>query len=776
MHKTRKLVLLVAAMSLLAGGLIWQLASPRRNAQAQNKGPVSLAPPLSVRATAFAKTPAARDLPAAKPVKLNPKDERNGGPQRLIKQIDNQGLPKELNQEEDKSNYDEAVYAPSKRDLESNPPLPPDLTFDGITNANNSAAFGFTVSPPDTNGDVGPNHYVQTVNLLMAVYDKSGAVLRSPFKMSTLFAGLGAPCSTDDDGDPIVLYDQFADRWMVSQFAFANISSPPYFQCVAVSQTGDPTGAYYAYAFQVPNNEFNDYPHFGVWPNAYYMTVNQFTNGSTFGGTGAYAFDRAKMLAGDPGATFIYFDLSADGGGMLPADADGANPPVGAPGLFMEFTAGEFGDPSDAMLLFEFSPNFTTPALSTFTARPESPIPVAAFNPTSPSGRSDIEQPGTSTGLDSISDRLMFRLQYRNFGTHESLVTNHTVNVGTGTTVATHRAGVRYYEFRRTGGNWFVNEQATFAPADTLNRWMGSAAMNGSGHLAVGYSVSDSTVFPSIRYAGRLPSDPPGGLAQGEANMFTGSGSQTGSNRWGDYSNLAVDPSDDCSFWYTTEYLASNSSNGWRTRIGKFRIANCGAPVPDFSLSASPSSQSVQQGNATSYTATVTPVNGYTGTVTFSVSGLPAGAGATFTPPSVTTSGSSTMNVTTSASTPTGTYSLVISGTDGTLTRTANVTLIVTAPPPPAPNAPSNLRVTSVANRRISLAWDDNSTNETGFKLERCTGATCTNFAQITQTGANVTTFTNTGLARRTTYRYRVRAFNATGNSAYSNIVNGTTN
>lgn len=465
---------------------------------------------------------------------------------------------------------------------------PPVFTFPGLSNASNAALFGFQVSPPDTVGDVGPNHYVQMVNLMFQVFDKAGNALTPPRKVSNIFAPLGAPCGPTDDGDPIVLYDPLADRWLISQFC--TVADPFNHQIIAISQTPDPTGAYYLYDFQMPNNKFNDYPKFGVWTDAYYMTDNQFNQaGTAFLGAGVFAFDRAKMLAGDPTASYIYFDVengNPDIGGMLPADIDGiVPPPAGAPGLFAYFVADEFGDPADGLRIFEFVPNFANPPASTFTERADSPVLVAAFDPRSPAGRDDIEQPApasSAANLDAIADRLMFRLAYRNFGSHESLVVNHSVNVSgvAPTTPASHQAGVRYYEIRRPiGGSFSVQEQATFAP-DTHNRWMGSAAQDNDGNLAVGYSVSSLTVAPSIRYAARLATDPPNGLFQGEASLIAGTGVQTNTgSRWGDYSALSVDPNDDCTFWFTSEYYTAasqaSSTVGWLTHIGTFLLPGC---------------------------------------------------------------------------------------------------------------------------------------------------------------------------------------------------------
>ena len=471
-----------------------------------------------------------------------------------------------------------------------NIPAPASPPFEGLSNADNAnhPAIGIRVVPPDTVGDVGPNHYVQATNLLFRVFDKSGNPLTPPQPISVLFAGLGPPCSNTDDGDPIVLYDSFADRWIITQFMVSGLT--PLSQCFAISKTGDPTGAYFTYRFEMPNLKFPDYPKFGIWPDGYYWSDNQFNvAGTTFLGVGVFAANRAKLLAGDPTANFIFFDLQTavvNARNMLPSDADGLiPPPAGAPNIFSYFNANEFAGETDSLRLYEFHADFNNPANSTFTQRADSPLPVAAFDPRDPTGLDDIEQPppsGATSALDSISDRLMHRLQYRNFGTHESLILNHTVNVGTGVTTATHQAGIRYYELRRVpGGNWTVNEQATFAP-DTANRWLGSAAMDNRGNLAVGYSVSSTTVFPSIRYAGRLATDPPNGLFQGENTLQPGGFSQVAtSSRWGDYSALNVDPTDDCTFWYTNEYYGADDPATvieWRTKIGKFKFAQCVAP------------------------------------------------------------------------------------------------------------------------------------------------------------------------------------------------------
>ncbi|MFY9552105.1 MAG: carboxypeptidase-like regulatory domain-containing protein, partial [Thermoanaerobaculia bacterium] len=482
--------------------------------------------------------------------------------------------------------------------------LPSSTSFEGLADTDNGAGL---VNPSDSNGAVGPNHYVEVVNTRVRVYDKSGNPLTPPFRQSSLFASIGGICATGDAGDPIVLYDKLADRWQVSQFAFTAINAPPYHQCIAESINGDPAGKYYLYDFQLPSNNFPDYPKLATWPDAYYLSTRQFLNGGPFNGEGAIAFDRKKMLVGDPTATLIYFSLSNGGNGlsfsssgMLPLDFDGLLPPApGTPNIFAIYTAAIFGDPQgDALRLFDFHVDFGTPGNSTFTERSESALPVAAFDPLNPPGRADIEQPppaNAGDNLDSIGDRLMYRFQYRNHDGIESLVAVHTVNVGVHLTTrfptpSEHQAAPRYYELRRStpGGAFSIYDQATFSPdagnpVTGLNRWMGSAAIDNQGNLVVGYSTSSPSVFPSVNFAGRAFNET-GGLLQGEATIFAGLGSQILSgNRWGDYSALQLDPVDECTFWYVNEYYPVGDRNtnqfNFHTRVGKFKFAGCTPPA-----------------------------------------------------------------------------------------------------------------------------------------------------------------------------------------------------
>ena len=462
---------------------------------------------------------------------------------------------------------------------------------------------GFTVqyAPPDTNGAVGPNHFVQTVNVSFAVFSKTGGLLYGAVAINTLFTGFGGLCEADNDGDPSVVYDQLADRWVITQFAVtgANGTSVPYLECLAVSTSGDPTGTYYRYSF--PLSRFPDYPKLGVWPDAYYMSTNDF-NGNTFAGATTWAFDRAKMLAGLP-ATAQTFHLSTAYGGLLPSSLDGkTQPPAGSPNYFVSLGT------SASLYLWKFHADFANPANSTLVG--PSSIGVAGFTELC-GGGTCIPQAGTTQRLDSLADRLMYRLAYRNFGDHEALVVTHSVAPGAG------GGGVRWYEIRNPGGTPSVYQQSTYAP-DTQYRWMASAAMDRAGDIGVGYSLSSSTMNPAIAYSGRLASDPLNTL-QAQTILISGTGSQVSNlSRWGDYSSMVVDPVDDCTFWYTTEYLTANGTWNWHTRIGTFKFPTCttGSPAPTVT-SISPVSGSSAGGTAVTVTGA-----GFQAGATASIGGL----------------------------------------------------------------------------------------------------------------------------------------------------------
>lgn len=458
-------------------------------------------------------------------------------------------------------------------------PMPPvGVNFEGINSNDNFAAYGFRIVPPDTIGDVGPDHYVQAVNSLFRVFDKNGNPLTPPLKMSNLFTSLGTACSVRDDGDPIVLYDTLADRWILSQFCK---NFPPFRQMIAVSRTSDPTGDYFVYEFVMPNVKLNDYPKLAVWPDAIYMSTDEFY-GSEYAGSGVFAFDRSRMYEGDPVASYIYFDLASPTtirlGGLLPVDLDGLTPPPdGLPGMFVGYTATEYGDTADAIRLFEFSADFTTPSNSSFSETSGSPFTVPPFDPTSPAGRADIDQPVPGEKLDSQSDRLMYRAAYTAVGDEALLTVNQTVQISE--SGLPYRAGLRVHVLKRSGSGGFQMLDSSTAGSDETSRFMGAAAADTSGNIAVAYSTSNNEKPPGIFYTGRLASDPPGTFRR-EGELISGTGVQTAFGfRWGDYTGLSVDPSDGCTFWMTNQYYSLESQTespfGWRTRTGSFRFPEC---------------------------------------------------------------------------------------------------------------------------------------------------------------------------------------------------------
>ena len=469
----------------------------------------------------------------------------------------------------------------------------PIISFDG-----NSNLCG--CSPPDPNGAVGPNHVVTMANLHYQIFNKQGTSLFGPAANNTLWAGFGGGCQTQNAGDPVVLYDQLADRWLLSQFT----SSAPYLECVALSQTGDPLGSYYRWAIATGSgNNFPDYPKAGMWPDAYYFSTREFAGGSTFVGVGAYALDRAQALVGNPNPTMVGFLAPPSpayvvGDGLLPSDLDGqATPPPGSPNYFVgsEDNNGPYGAPADALTLWKFHYDPMTPGNSTFMLT--NTLPTQPFNSILAlcgGSRNCIPQPSTTARIDHLGyrQRPLFRLAYRNFGTHESLVTNQSVSAGAGPNGEV--SGIRWWELRSPNSSPVIFQEGTYAPGltDGIHRWMGSIAMNSLGDMALSYSASNSSnpaVFPSVYYTARHAGDPPGQMTLGEGSMINGTGSQTSTgSRWGDYTSIDIDPVDDQTFWVVNEYVPTTSSVGWRLRIGAFNLAGGGSPTPTPSTSPSP--------------------------------------------------------------------------------------------------------------------------------------------------------------------------------------------
>jgi hypothetical protein len=478
----------------------------------------------------------------------------------------------------------------------------PMANFEGISNQDNFNLFGFRVNPPDPMGDVGPNHYVEMINLAWAVYDKQGNLLLGPLPIGSVWEGFAIEDCTDPSGDPVVLYDQLEDRWLLSQFTTRGLSDPnqPNYDCVAISQTGDPTGAYYRYAFITQPDEedggyfFPDYPKYGVWTDSYIMTTRDFGWDDRYG-ISVYALEKNKMLAGNPKARAVqffledrYVPINLIGDGLLPPDIDGTRRPmdrVPAPIVGTQDDGGPYGATFDALNIWELLIQWKAKPEASLTLKTQ--LPVASFDsifPCAPTSRDCLPQPGITNPaqyLDILSyrQRPTYRLAYRNFGTYEALVTAQSVEAAPGV------AGMRWYEIRRSENpkpsTYSVYQQGTYAPSDGVHRWMGSVAQDWQGNMALGYSVVNGVdVFPGIRYTGRLAGDPLGTMSLGEGTIINGTGVQlTTNSRWGDYSSLNVDPVDDCTFWYVNEYYTAagqaSSLAGWQTRIASFKLPGC---------------------------------------------------------------------------------------------------------------------------------------------------------------------------------------------------------
>jgi hypothetical protein len=521
--------------------------------------------------------------------------------------------------------------------------------------------------PPDTNGIVGPKDYVQIVNADFAIFNKDssrgavGTVRYGPVAINTLWSGFGGLCQADNNGDPVVTYDSIADRWVISQFAVSN-PDPYFYQCVAVSTTSDPTGSYYRYSFQYSN--FPDYPKMGLWPDGYYITYNLFNaSGTAFLGAQDCALNRAQMVTGAP-ATQVCFTTSTSYGSLLPATLDGATqPPAGSPNYAVALNT------YTSLGLWKFHVDWTTPANSTFTG-PTS-IAVPSYSEAC-GGGTCIAQAGQTQQLDSLGDRLMYRLAYRNFGGYESLVVDHSIVSG-GT------IGMRWYELRSPNATPTLYQSGSYTP-DTTSRWMGSIAQDQSGDMAMGFSTSSSSVHPGISVTGRLAGDPLGQMTQGETSLIVGAGSQKDYSRWGDYSAMTVDPADGCTFWYTNEYIPSDGSFNWKTRIGAFKYPSCGAaPTNDFSISANPTSLSIPQGSSNTATISTAVTSGSAATISLSAGVSPSGPTASLNPTSVTAGGSSTLTVNVGAAVTPGAYTVTVTGTEGSAIHSAMVNVTVTA-------------------------------------------------------------------------------------------------
>ncbi len=618
--------------------------------------------------------------------------------------------------------------------------------WEGINNLNG-------VYPPDTVGDVGPNHYVQMVNLSLQIFAKNGTSVYGPVDSNALWSGTGTDCATTNDGDPIVLYDQLAQRWLITQFSIPDpvTFAAPFYECVAISTSSDPTGSYYRYAFEY--QDLPDYPKIGVWPNAYFASYNMFAAGSlNFAGQRMCAWDRAAMLTGST-VTELCYELDQQFG-MLPADVDGSTPPpAGSPGYFL----GLHWTDNDKLTMFKMKPDFGTPANTTLTGPISVPVNPFTFACVNVPRSLCIPQPGTAQKLDSLGDRMMYRLAYRNFGDHESLVTNNTVAMD-GTLGQTTQTGIQFVELRDlAAATPTVHQQGVSADVDGLTyRWMGSVAMDKSGNMALGYSTakaSGTNAFPSIRYTGRRNTDPLNQMPQAESTIINGSGVQTGSvGRWGDYSSMNVDPLDDCTFWYTTEYVQTTGAVTWQTRIASFRYPSCGQePAAPTSVTASRGNASVAVAFAASTAPAGFPVQKYT--VTASPGGMQCTTqvGSTADPLTCIVPGLTNGQP--------YTFTVVAANEAGNSPVSPATQPVVPATTPSAPTGVSAVVSSQVNSVDVTwLAPDSGGSPITGYTVTASPGgATCSTPAL----GCTVA-----GLSPGGTYTLSVVASNALGNSA----------
>ena len=545
--------------------------------------------------------------------------------------------------------------------------------FDGMSVNADVALLGVGIVPPDTNGAVGATQYVQTVNTALAVYDKaSGNLLFGPIASSQIFSSLpsSSACRADGQGDPVILYDKLTNVWL---FSIGGFQSSTLSQCIAVSTSSDATSTWNVWDFQTGSNLY-DYGKLGVWPDGYYYSADVFDQNSNYVGAIACSFDRAKMIPPSVSNTltevcFTNPSLFA----LTPADLDGVTPPpAGEPNFFLGLGSSQSvaGADNTNLVLYKFHVDFATPATSSFTG----PVFVAvpSYSQLCLNTCFGVPQYQTTEPLDPLSFPLMFRLAYRNIGGTEYLAANHAIDTTSFT--GTANGGVRWYQIANpaaatpTLAQWGTYTGPSSSP-DTNWRWMGSIAMDKHGDIGLGYSESNTDIFPSIAVTGQAFGDPTGTM-EDETVAFSGTGSQqSGLNRWGDYSDMTVDPVDDCTFWYTTEYLPNNAIYNWNTRIASFRFTGCPTSTPDFDVSTTPLSSPLTPGGSPgSSTVTVSALNGFAGTVNLDAQaiGTSAGLSVTMGPTSISSfPGSSMLTINTGGATPGGNYPVLITATSG---------------------------------------------------------------------------------------------------------------
>ena len=630
----------------------------------------------------------------------------------------------------------------------------------GPVNQNGQGFSG--VNPPDTVGDVGPNYFIQSINAgggaTVVIYNKDGSIETGPFAMDSLGSGNCA----GGFGDPIILYDELADRWMISEFSNSGNQL-----CVYISQTQDPTLSWYAYAFTASNG-FPDYPKYGVWPDAYYVGTNE--SAATL-----YAMDRANMLNGNP-ATMQSFNVSALSGFgfqmVTPADLDGATaPPANSPGIFLRHNDDESHNPggnnpnNDFLEMFEFDVDWVTPGNSSVTG--PTPITVSEFDSDLCGlfSFSCIQQSGSGTTLDPLREVTMWRVAYRNFGSHESIVGNLATDVS-----GSDDSGVRWFELRRSGGAWSLFQEGTIAP-DAESRWMGSAAMDATGNIAVGYNRSSSSTFPSLAVSGRITTDPIGTMGA-EQTIVAGS-SPNGSNRYGDYSSMSIDPADGCTFWFTGEY---NPASQWSTRIASYKFTECGGPT--FSMNGTNLTQQLCVNPAAimdTIELDLSAFNGFNEEVTFAFNpALPTGFSSVgFVPPALTPPGSSSVDIVVDNTATNGDNNFQILASSNSVVQSLDVSVFVTNSLPGQSTLTSPADGSTTASNTPTLSWTA-AADAVDYTVDVATDSGFSNIVfSDTVVGTNLVMPIN--LSQDTEYFWRVSANNACGSNPSSSTFSFTT-
>jgi hypothetical protein len=622
--------------------------------------------------------------------------------------------------------------------------------------------------PADVSGAVGINHYIQMVNLAFAVFDKTGNLLAGPFATNSLWQGFGGVCEEHNNGDAIVVYDQQADRFVLSQFAINDAQSV----CFAVSTTSDPMGTYYLYELTTQRNP--DYYKLGIWPdaqnNAYYMG----TNSGVPNAYDVYAIDRASLLAGVAAKPAQFFQGYANF--LLPADSDGSLiPTAGTGGLFYTMIdAGEtyFSDPppdNDAIDLYEFKVNWDIPSESSFTLVHSFQAPeIADFNWTICGlfNRACLPQAGTTTKIDTGSWWPMQRFVYRNFGDHESLLGSWTVDV----LADGDHAAPRWFEMRRSGnGQWAMYQQGTYAP-DAAHRWMSSIAMNSQGDIGMVYNIVDdaNNINPGIRFTSRRANEPMGQM-RNESSLIEATGVQTSTFRWGDYSSMNVDPLDDCRFWMSAQYIQTTGDNSWNTRIGAFNFPDCVAVVAN-----KPAQAVCAASDVASFDLNLT--GNFTATTQLSLLGCPTAATCNFSvnPVIAPLKSSQLLLSNLSNGVAQNNYPLTVIATDSlnsslVSTTALNLTVVDGIPANTLLQSPNN-NANLVSTQLRTFQWSDSQGNN-GYLFELATDTAFNNIIESEMTHSSQYT-SRIALQPETQYFWRVTAQNICGNGLTSAVRN----